>query len=254
MRRKYIIIGFLILLLPGSFALAAKVNVAVASNFVNTLRQLAEPFSRASGHELIISSASTGKLYAQILHGAPYDLFLAADEARPQRLLEQGYASRESLFTYAVGRLVLWSPLSHQQSNGARLLADGGFQHLAIGNPRTAPYGKAAQQALKSLGLWERLQDRLVRGENIGQAFQFVATGAAELGLVALSQLQDYDSTAGYRWLVPTERYTPIRQQGVLLERSRKKPEAVAFADFLTSAAASRIIRANGYLLDGEEE
>lgn len=229
---------------------AATVNVAVASNFAATLRLLATAFNRESGHQLRISSASTGKLYAQIVQGAPYDVFLAADSDRPERLVHSGLAVADSRFTYARGRLLLWGPRSGFAGDGAEILTQGRFRHLAIANPKTAPYGVAARQTLESLDLWEAIEPRLVRGENIGQAFQYVASGAAELGLVSRSQPTALNAGAGYGWPVPSHLHTPIRQQAVLLMRGADNPAATTFLTFLRSDTAAALIAEAGYLVD----
>ena len=231
---------------------AATVGVAVASNFTATLRQLAVAFKRETGHELRISSASTGKLYTQIVQGAPYDVFLAADADRPARLARSGLAVASSRFTFAQGQLLLWSPQSGFAGDGTKVLAQGGFRHLAIANPKTAPYGAAAKQVLESLGLWTVLKPRLVRGENIGQTFQYVATGAADLGFVSRSQAHVLGDKDDYRWPVPTQLYAPIRQQAVLLSRSADNPAAISFLTFLKTDEATELIVENGYLTGDE--
>ena len=232
-------------------ATAATVHVATASNFSGTLHLLAESFEKSTNHRVRISSASTGKLYAQISHGAPYDLFLAADRARPERLEREGLAAAGSRFTYALGRLVLWAPGREFEGAANVLLAEADVRRIAIANPKTAPYGLAAQQTLEAIGLWPRLQGRLVRGENIGQTFQFIASGAAEMGFVALAQLPEESSSAGYRWLVQQELHQPIRQEAVLLKRGADNPAAKAFLAFLRSEQAQRLIVGQGYGLEG---
>lgn len=228
---------------------ADSVRVAVASNFSGTLQKLATAFTGATGHELKISSASTGKLYAQIRQGAPFDVFLAADAERPRLLVAEGLAVADTLTTYAEGRLVLWSPDGGYpaEANGEDILRRGQFRQLAIANPRTAPYGNAAREALQQMGLWQRLESTVARGENIGQTFQFVMSGAADLGMVALSQLQGNAGRTGYIWPVPTSLYRPIVQQGVLLARSRDRPAPLAFIAFLRSDTAAAIIERQGY-------
>jgi len=233
------------LLLQPSALPAAEIHVAVASNFTTTMEALAEEFESGTGHHLVLSSGSTGKLYAQILNGAPFDALFAADSDRPLRLeLEPGSAV-QSRFTYALGRLVLWSRTAEFVDSEGLVLKGGGFRHLAIANPKLAPYGEAARQVLMGLGLWEQLAPRLVRGENIGQAYQFVASGNAELGFVAWSQL--IDSTLpdeGSHWTVPSSLHAPIDQQAVQLTDS----EAVqAFMEFVQSAAGRQIISEHGY-------
>lgn len=227
---------------------AAEVTAAVAANFTVATERLAPAFERATGHKLIASFGSTGKLYAQIRNGAPFDVFLAADERRPKLLESAGYAVPGSRFTYAIGRLVLWSPDPTVVDSGAVVLRDGNFAHLAIANPKTAPYGAAAEQVIRHLGLWARLAPRLVRGENIAQTFQFVSTGNARLGFVALAQVRALPATRrGSQWLVPATFYDPLRQDAVLLRRSAGSTAARAFLDYLRSPEAQAIIHQLGY-------
>jgi molybdate transport system substrate-binding protein len=216
--------------------------VAVATNFAATARALGEAFRAASGHEAVVSDGSTGKLYAQIAGGAPFEVFLAADAERPRRLEAEGHAVAGTRFAYALGRLVLWSP-DPARVTGPEALA-GAFRHLAIANPELAPYGAAAREVLARRGLWERLAPRLVRGEDVGQAYQFVATGNAELGFVALSQLAP---GAGSRWLVPADAYTPVEQHAVLLAPGRGDPAAAAFLAYLRGPDARARIERAGY-------
>lgn len=229
-------------------AAADTVSVAVASNFLAPLRALSETFERQSGHRLRISSGSTGKLYAQIAHGAPFDVFLAANEREPARLEREGLAAADSRFTYALGRLVLWSRAPDRiPGDGAALLQAGSFGRLAIANPKTAPYGAAAMAVLRHLGLAEALAGKLVRGENIGQAFQYVASGNVELGLVAFSQVLATEEP-GSVWQVPDAWYPPIAQQAVLLERAQGAQAAEEFLAFLKSDAVRRELMARfGY-------
>jgi len=242
------------LLLTGSAGIASTVNVAVASNFKDTLQRISVRFRSATGHELRISSASTGKLYAQIVHGAPYDVFLAADGSRPERLVQEGLAVKGSRKTYALGRLVLWSTDRSVQGEGPLVLERGEFRRLAIANPATAPYGEAAMQVLEKLGLWHRYHKITARGENIGQVFQYVASGAADIGFVSLSQLRLSGRAEGYQWPVPQSLYQPIRQQGVLLERSRDYAAALQFMEFLAGEEAVQLIRAGGYGLPEDRD
>ena len=227
---------------------AAEVRVAVAANFVGTLDRLGKAFGAESGNTLLVSSGSTGKLYAQIRNGAPYDVLLAADVVHPQRLEQEKLAVAGSRFIYARGQLALWSRDPGRVDAEAGVLRRGDFRHLAIANPSTAPYGAAARQALQHLGLWETLAPRLVRGEDIGQTFQFVQSGNAELGFVALAQIRQLKPDArGSFWLVPARLYDPIEQQGVLLTRAKDNAAARAFLVFLQSKRAREIIRADGY-------
>lgn len=224
---------------------AAEVRVATAANFTAAMKQIANQFERRSGHRVALSFGSTGGLYAQIRHGAPYDVFLAADERRPRLLVKEGYAVSGSRFTYAVGRLVLWSAKPGFVDSKGDVLERGGFVRLAIANPKTAPYGAAAQQVLEKLRLWHSLQPRLVRGENISQAYQFVSSGNADLGFVALSQVVKI--RGGSRWTPPQSMYHPLQQQAVLLGRGKDNPAALALLAWLKSAAARTTITSLGY-------
>jgi len=219
-----------------------EIHVAVATNFARTARELGEAFQAGTGTQVVVSQGSTGKLYAQIVNGAPFEVFLSADAERPRKLVEEGQAVEGTRFTYALGQLVLWSPDPARVKDASALAGD--FRHLSIANPELAPYGAAARETLVELGLWDALQPRLVRGEDIGQAYQFVATGHAELGFVALSQLA---GGAGSRWLVPAGHYAPLEQQAVLLARGRDDGAARAFLAFLRSEAARERIAAAGY-------
>lgn len=236
-------------LLAGGVA-AAEIRVAVATNFAPTLQRLAEAFTAATGHRLQISSASTGKHYAQIRNGAAFDIFLAADAERPARLEREGLGVAGSQFAYAEGRLALWAPAAAAIDDPAAYLAMGGFRHLAIAHPRLAPYGRAAQQVLQHWGLWEALQAKLVRGENVGQAFQFVATGNAQAGLVALSQVlaRAQGARGSYR-VIPARLHAPIAQHALLL---RAGPPAEAFLRYLKGAPAVAEIRRDGYSVPGD--
>ena len=227
---------------------ADTLRVAVASNFVPVARELARGFERMSGHRVVLAPGSTGKHAAQILHGAPFDVFLAADRARPRRLEQAGVALPGTRFTYARGRLALWSPRPDLAARGEAALRRLGNNRLAIANPRLAPYGRAARQALRRLGLWRALQPALVRGENIAQAFQFVNSGNADLGLVAWSQLKAPGVRGrGSHWLLPAALYDPIEQQAVQLRRGEA---AAAFLRYLRSPAARALIRQAGYEVD----
>jgi molybdate transport system substrate-binding protein len=229
-------------------AAAGEVKVAVAANFAGTLAQLAPGFRASTGHEIKVSAGATGKLYAQVLAGAPFEVLIAADEETPRRLVEQGHALAGSQFTYAQGRLVLWSAQPGLVDERGAVLMAGRFAHLAIANPRTAPYGAAAMQALNALGLAAALQLKLVTGESIAQAFQFVSTGNAELGLVALSQVAPAGKPAtGSAWIVPASLHAPIRQDAVLLKAGMANPAAQALLEYLKSPAARVTIRSHGY-------
>jgi len=247
------IIFTILFLLSGtdSSAQAAEVRVAVASNFASPLKVIKTRFEKATGHRMVIISGSTGKLFAQVKNGAPFDLLLAADSLRPRLLEEAGFIVSGSRSTYAVGRLALWSANPNQiNGEGAEIFQNQTFHHLAMANPKTAPYGRAALQALKKLGVWDRIRGKVVQGENIGQAFQFIATQNAELGFVALSQALDpRNKLKGSRWDVPTDLYDPIFQDLVLLKRGEDNPAAQALVDFIRGPAARKIIADFGYLL-----
>lgn len=241
----------LCLLAAAPLAAADTASVAVAANFTDALRQLQPAFEEQSGHALRISSASTGILYAQIRHGAPYDVFLAADRERPERLIEAGLAEASSAFVYARGRLVLWSADPDLVDGDGAVLRTDRFEHLALANPRTAPYGAAALQVLEGLGLAQVLQPRLVTGESVAQTWHFVVSRNAELGFVALSQPIAARRLDGSRWLVPPELYAPIEQMAVLLVRSRENAAARALMAFLQSEYAIARLEALGYAPPG---
>ncbi|GAB4360531.1 MAG: molybdate ABC transporter substrate-binding protein [Immundisolibacter sp.] len=224
---------------------AAEATAAVAANFAAAMERLESAFEQASGHRLTVVFGSSGKLAAQVQQGAPFDVFLSADVERPVALQAAGFALPDSRFTYAIGRLALWSPDPQAFNDGAAYLATGRFRHLAIANPALAPYGKAAQQALQALGVWAAVQDRIVRAGNIGQTYAMVAGGATQAGFVALAQLTD--DTPGSRWPVPQELHAPIRQDAVLLLHGRDNPAARAFLDYLRSPPARAVITAQGY-------
>lgn len=239
--------GALLALLLGSVspANAAEFQVAVASNFIEPAQALAERFAQDSGHQAVLVFGSTGKHFAQISHGAPFAAFLAADRKRPQMLEAQGLAVAGSGFVYAIGRIALWSPDPALVDAAAQTLSTKPFTHLAIANPRLAPYGIAAQQTLQALGLWDGVESRLVRGENIAQTYQFVRSGNAELGFVALSQIVRPNAAAdGSRWEVPASSHDPIEQGAVLL---KEDPAARAFLEFVQQDSARELIRAFGY-------
>jgi len=224
---------------------AEEIRVVVASNFTDALREIAGRFEMKTQHKVSVISGSTGKHYAQISNGAPFDVFFAADVKRPELLEQQGLALPGSRFTYAVGKIVLWSPDQDYIDTSANVLKQGKFNHLSIANPKLAPYGRAAQQVLKKLGLWNKLQGRMVRGENIGQAFQFVKSGNARLGFVAFSQIKKPDNAIeGSFWQVPESLYDPIDQQAVLIKDNKA---ARAFLDFVRQDEALQIIRNFGY-------
>ena len=226
---------------------ADELKVAVAANFTAATRDLVPLFEQATGHAVKASFGSTGQLFAQIGNGAPFEVFLAADSRRPRKAEEAGLAVAGSRFTYARGRLVLWSARSARFTDGAAFLRAGDFKRVAIANPETAPYGLAAQQVLETLGLRGRLQGRLVQGDSIAQTFQFVATGNAGIGFVAFSQVRAWKGAPGSVWEIPADDYAPVEQQAVLLKKGASNPAARAFLAFLRGDAARAVITGYGY-------
>jgi molybdate transport system substrate-binding protein len=241
--------AFALITFLGSSAFAGEVTVAVASNFLNPFKQLVPVFQKQSGHTVRTVSGSTGKLYAQIVHGAPFDVFLSADSERPRLLGKSGHAIPAERFTYAQGKIVLWSADPRRiDDDGKIVLQRRDFRHLALANPKTAPYGKAAYTTLMRLNLWESVSSTLVRGENIAQTFQFVATGNAEVGFVALSQVMGpHLKIRGSQWIVPEHLYEAIDQDAALLTRAQSQPAARAFLQFLKSDKARKLIQSYGY-------
>ncbi len=234
-----------LLVLSGASAQAGEVKVAVAANFLEPAQRIAEAFSAATGHQATLSFGSSGQLYAQIAAGAPYEALLSADAERPAKAEAAGLAVKGSRFTYAVGRLVLWSRTPGLVDAQGAVLRRGAFAKIAIADPVTAPYGLAAVQTLRKLGLYGQIAPKIVTGGSIAQAYQFVQTGAAEVGFVALSQV--IDDKARSRWLVPQADYAPIEQQAVLLAAGQSNPAATAFLAFLKGPQARAIIVRYGY-------
>jgi len=229
-------------------ALADEIQIAVASNFTGAIKEIAQAFEKKTGHQVTLVFGSTGKHYTQIKNGAPFEAFFAADIKRPKLLEEEGVAQPGSRFTYAIGTVVLWSPDPAVVDAKGEVLSAGQFRHLALANPKHAPYGKAAEQVMKAKGAWETLQGRLVRGENIGQTYQFVKSGNAELGFVALSQIKKPgEAINGSYWEPPQSLYDPIEQQAVLL-----KDNAIAreFLRFTKSEPTRKIIQGYGYRVE----
>ncbi|WNO11409.1 molybdate ABC transporter substrate-binding protein [Teredinibacter sp. KSP-S5-2] len=237
---------FFVMTLFVGFAQAETIHVAVASNFAQPMRTLAREFEKESGHRLVLSIGSSGKLYAQIRHGAPYHLFFSADQAKPVALEKAGSIVENSRSTYAIGILALWAK-NRNDSSALHLLKQGQFSRLAIANPRFAPYGVAAKQVLLNLKLAEKTQARWIMGENIGQTYQFVHSGNADLGFVALSQVMEDGKMAPGAMVVPGNLYTPIKQDFVLLKKGEKNPAANALMRFVKELSAQEIIRSYGY-------
>jgi molybdate transport system substrate-binding protein len=237
------------LLWSASPVLAGQVNVAVAANFTAPAKEIAALFKQKTGHEAQLSFGASGQFLTQIMQEAPFQVFLSADQERPKKAVEAGLAVADSRFTYAVGKLVLWSK-TPGVVKGEETLKAGHFARLSICDPAAAPYGQAAVDTLKSLKLYDTLQPKFVQGANINQAFQFVDTGNAELGFVALSQVVKTDQ--GSRWLVPQDLYPPIRQDAVLLRKGADSEAAKAFMEFLKGPEARAVIESFGYALEGK--
>lgn len=230
-----------------SFCVHAETTlVAVAANFTKPMNEIATAFEKTTGHSAKLSFGSSGKFVAQIENAAPFEVFLSADDKSPARLIEQGLAVINSRFTYALGKLVLWSAKADVVDKNGDVLSNGGFKHIALADPKLAPYGAAAVNVLKNKGLLEKLQPLFVLGENISQTQQFVSTGNAELGFVALSQVID---SGGSIWQVPDNLYKPIRQDAVLLKKGEENPAAIALLQYLKSPEAQTIIKKYGYEL-----
>lgn len=230
---------------------AAEVRVAVASNFTGPMQALAVEFERASGDHVLVTAGATGKLAAQIENGAPFEVLLAADDTTPGKLATAGLAVPSTRFTYAIGKLVLYSARAGYVDDHGAILQRASFAHLAIANPKLAPYGAAAMSVLSALHLLDSLRPKLVQGENIAQTFQFVASENAELGFVALSQIIVAGSfRSGSYWVVPETLYAPLRQDAIELQPGVKNPSALALLAFLRSDHARAIIASYGYGLD----
>jgi molybdate transport system substrate-binding protein len=239
--------GFLLLVLS-SITWAQEVQVAVAANFAAPMKQIAAGFEQALGYKTALSFGATGNFYAQIKNGAPFDIFISADQTTATKLANEREAVSETQFTYAIGTLVLWSATPNLVDADGTVLKPGHFTHIAIASPSQAPYGAAATEVLKSLHLLEALTPKIVQGESIGQTYSFVATGNAELGFVALSQVWDKDKIkSGSGWIVPNNLYTPLRQDAILLMHGKDNPAAIALLAYLKTEAAKKIIRSFGY-------
>jgi molybdate transport system substrate-binding protein len=236
--------------LGSNSAWADGVQVAVAANFSAPVQMIAQQFEKDTGHTLIASFGATGQFYTQIRNGAPVDVFLAADDSTPAKLEAEGDTLKGSRFTYATGTLALWSAKEHYVDAQGDVLKGNQYQHLSIANPKAAPYGLAATQVLARLNLTEATQAKIVEGQNITQAYQFVSTGNAELGFVALSQVfKDGKLTSGSAWIVPAELHDPIRQDAVVLAKGKDNPAAKALMEYLKGPKAAAIIRSYGYQL-----
>ena len=235
-------------LLASTLVNAAEIRVAVAANFAQTLKEIVTLFEKDTGHKVALTQGSTGKLYAQISQGAPFDVLLSADDETPEKLVREGKAVNGTQFTYAVGRLALWSPKSDMVDEGGQVLKTDKFRFIAIANSRVAPYGRAAVQVMQKLGVLNLIEPRVVQGESITQTFQFVSTGNAQLGFVALSQIIDHGKIkSGSAWIVPETMHETLKQDAVLLNSAKDAAAATALLSFLKSDKAKKIMAAHGY-------
>lgn len=247
MSRKIILL-FCLQFFHVSVAHGEELTLAVAANFIAPMQEIVAEYEASTGHSVNVSYGSSGRLYAQIVNGAPYEIFFSADSEKPALLVEEGHGVAESRFSYAIGTLVLWSADPSLPVDNASALEDGTVNRLAIANPRLAPYGMAAMQVLNALGLANSFRDRLVMGENINQAYQFVSTGNAEAGLISLSQvIEEGEVRKGAGWIVLGELYEDIRQDAVLLDRGKGNPAAIEFLEFMRQDQARTIIGSYGY-------
>lgn len=240
----------LLSLLGVAVAHADEVQVAVAANFTGPMQVISVLFERDTGHKASLSYGSTGKFYAQIANGAPFQVLLAADDETPAKLIKEGNAVPGSAFTYAIGKLVLWSAAPKRVDAKGEVLKKGGFKHLSLANPKTAPYGAAGMQVMSKLGVADSIKPLIVQGENISQTHQFISTGAAELGFVAYSQvIKNGAIGSGSGWIVPGNLYDPILQDAVLLAKGKDKPAAIALMSYLKGEKAQAVIKSFGYEL-----
>jgi len=229
-------------------ASAAEVSVAVAANFTAPMKAIAAGFEKSTGHKVSLAFGATGKFYTQIRNGAPFDIFLSADDETPARLERENAIVPGSRFTYAIGKLALWSATPGYVDKSGTILSRAPFRHIAVASPKLAPYGAAAFETMSKLGVLDTIRPRIVQGENISQTYQFAATGNAELGFVALSQIYHNGKlTSGSAWIVPANLYSPIRQDAVILARGADNPAATALMKYLRSKKARAIMRSYGY-------
>lgn len=228
-------------------ARADEIQIAVAANFTAPMQQIAAAFEKETGHKVLPAFGSTGKFHTQIKNGAPFEILLAADDETPIRMEKENLALSGSRFTYAIGKLVLWSPKPGYVDNKGEVLKSGTFRHLALANPKLAPYGAAGVEALTKMGLLSQLQEKFVQAENIAQAYQFVSSGNAELGFMALSQVLKEGKVEGSYWLVSPGLYSQIRQDAVVLEKGKGKPAVAALMQYLKGDKAKAVIKSFGY-------
>jgi molybdate transport system substrate-binding protein len=229
-------------------AMAAEVQVAVAANFTSPMKKIAADFERETGHKAVMTFGASGKFHIQIINGAPFEVLLSADDETPAKLEKDGHVIPGSRYTYAIGRLALWSSQTGKVDAKGVVLRGGDFRHLAVANPKTAPYGAAAHEVMQKLGILTTLQPKIVQGENIAQVYQFVASGNADLGFVALSQIwKDGRISGGSAWIVPNTMHQRILQDAALLQRGRDNPAAIALLSYMKSPNARNIIQSYGY-------
>ncbi len=239
-------LGLAALMLPGAHA--GEVSVAVAANFTAPMQKIAAQFEQDTGHKAVLSFGATGKFYAQIKNGAPFGILLAADDTTPEKIAREGLGIGATRFTYAIGQLVLWSKQPGYVDAEGKVLQKTDWQHIAIANPKLAPYGLAAMQTLDKLGLTAQVQPRVVTGENIGQTYQFAASGNAQLGFVALSQvMEDGRLREGSAWVVPGNLHEPIRQDAIVLKPGQGSEAAAALMQYLRGDKARAVIKSYGY-------
>ncbi|MGD0958928.1 MAG: molybdate ABC transporter substrate-binding protein [Methylomonas sp.] len=242
------ILFIFVLIIKAAVGSADSTLVAVAANFSKPMTEIAADFEKSTGHAAKLAFGSSGKFVSQFENGAPFDIFLSADDKSPAKLVQSGLAEADSRFTYAIGKLALWSQTPDYVDAEGRILSNGGFKHLALADPKLAPYGAAALEVLKNMGLLEKLQPLFVQGENIAQTHEFISTGNAELGFVALSQISENGKiTSGSAWIAPNNLYSPIRQDAVLLKSASANPAALALMAYLKSPPALAIIKKYGY-------
>ncbi|WP_426205875.1 molybdate ABC transporter substrate-binding protein [Pseudomonas sp. TWP3-1] len=231
-------------------AQADEVQVAVAANFTAPIQAIAADFEKDTGHKLVAAYGATGQFYTQIKNGGPFEVFLSADDTTPEKLEKEGETVKGSRFTYAIGTLALWSAKDGYVDSEGEVLKKNEYQHLSIANPKAAPYGLAATQVLEKLKLTEASKAKIVEGQNITQAYQFVSTGNAELGFVALSQIyKDGKVTSGSAWIVPASMHDPIKQDAVILTKGKDNAAAKALVEYLKGPKAAAVIKSYGYQL-----
>ena len=246
LHRTLTALGLAALMLPGAHA--GEVSVAVAANFTAPMQKIAAQFEQDTGHKAVLSFGATGKFYAQIKNGAPFGILLAADDTTPEKIAREGLGDGATRFTYAIGQLVLWSKQPGYVDAEGKVLQKTDWQHIAIANPKLAPYGLAAMQTLDKLGLTAQVQPRVVTGENIGQTYQFAASGNAQLGFVALSQvMEDGRLREGSAWVVPGNLHEPIRQDAIVLKPGQGSEAAAALMQYLRDDKARAVIKSYGY-------